>query len=442
MTRLLQVLGRVFGSAPSPAPASRAVYVGRTRAIDTDFSIFREGDRAVIHQKQPQLTKPLKKGDKTNLRRGHVAHENIIGSRVWDAVPAHKGPDVRLSLPTLEEYVALSPRLVTPIYSHDANLIVSLLDLHVNPPAAGDSQPSLEILESGTGHGSLTLHLARAIHAANSTPPPRPERSQIQYLNGRAHRPGEQDTTPTDGTQNAESVDTAQQEWDAWRAERKAVIHTVDVSAKFSALAEKNVKGFRRGIYAGNVDFHVGSVEDWAAEQSKQRALEGSAPQPFLSHVILDMPSADLRIPHVAPLLKRGGYMVVFMPSITQIGECVRTIRQHRLPFVQERVVELGLGMTSGRHWDVRLAYKKSAADPSSWAPQAETDGEDTTSTADSTEQIEELDAKPDEVVHPETPLKGEEPVMVCRPKVGIRTVGGGFIGLWRRIEDPSGSTA
>ena len=41
MTRLLQVLGRVFGSAPSPAPASRAVYVGRTRAIDTDFSIFR-----------------------------------------------------------------------------------------------------------------------------------------------------------------------------------------------------------------------------------------------------------------------------------------------------------------------------------------------------------------------------------------------------------------
>jgi tRNA A58 N-methylase Trm61 len=52
---------------------------------------YAEGDRAVLHQKQPQLTKPLKKGDKTHLRRGHVAHDNIIGSRPWDAVQAHKG---------------------------------------------------------------------------------------------------------------------------------------------------------------------------------------------------------------------------------------------------------------------------------------------------------------------------------------------------------------
>ncbi|KAF7715408.1 Uncharacterized protein PECH_007902 [Penicillium ucsense] len=451
MTRLLQILGRVFGIAPSPAPASRvttniARERVRARAIDTDFSVFREGDRAVIHQKQPQLTKPLKAGDKTNLRRGHVAHEKIIGSRVWDAVPAHKGPDVRLSLPTLEEYVALSPRLVTPIYSHDANLIVSLLDLHVDPPATDDSQPPLEILESGTGHGSLTLHLARAIHAANSTPPPRPAGSQIQYLKDRALRPGEQSTPATDGTQSSEDIDTAQREWDAWRATRKAVIHTVDVSGKFAALAEKNVNGFRRGIYAGTVDFHVGSVEDWVAEQSKRRSKDvmawssssDAAPEPFLSHVMLDMPSADLRIPPVAPLLKRGGYLVVFMPSITQIGDCVRTIRQHRLPFVQERVVELGLGMTSGRHWDVRLAYKKSAADPSSWAPPVESDGEDAAATGiSSAEQAEDSEAGPDEIVLPDVPLKNDEPVMVCRPKVGIRTVGGGFIGVWRRIEDP-----
>lgn len=321
-------------------------------------------------------------------------------------------------------------------------MIVSLLDIHVNSPAAGETQPPLEILESGTGHGSLTLHLARAIHAANTTPPPRPSRSQIQYVENRALKPGEEDTKNTDGEPTAQNDDPTQLEWDEWRKERNAVIHTVDVSHKFSALAERNVKGFRRGIYAGDVDFYVGPVEKWIAEQTKRRTKTGilssltgpSAVQPFLSHAILDMPSAHLRIAHVAPILRRDGYLVVFMPSITQIGECVQIIRKQRLPFVQERVVELGLGMTSGRHWDVRLAFKKSGADPSSWTPSAEADGEETVPAADA----EETGPSVDEILIPEEPVKDEEPVMVCRPKVGIRTVGGGFVGIWRRIEDPS----
>ncbi|KAJ5380149.1 uncharacterized protein N7496_002577 [Penicillium cataractarum] len=330
------------------------------------------------------------------------------------------GPDVRLSLPTLEEYVALTPRLVTP------------------------ARPPLEILESGTGHGSLTLHLARAIHAANTTPPPRPSQSQIQYVENRAQRPGEEDTKKADGNETAASDNTAQLEWDSWRAERHAVIHTVDVSHKFAALAERNVKGFRRGIYAGDVDFYVGPVENWIAEQTKRRTKTGllssltgsSTVEPFLSHAILDMPSAHLRIPHVAPVLRRDGYLVVFMPSITQIGDCVQIIRKHRLPFVQERVIELGLGITSGRNWDVRLAFKKSGADPSSWAPSAEADGEESVLATDAEES--NVAHGVDEVTVPEEPVKEEEPVMVCRPKVGIRTMGGGFVGIWRRIEDPS----
>lgn len=298
----------------------------------------------------------------------------------------------------------------------------------------------MEILESGTGHGSLTLHLARAIHAANSTPPPQPRRSQIQFLEDRTQRPGEE--VSSQDTQSTTSVDSTQQEWDAWRAQRNAIIHSVDVSAKFSALAEKNVRGFRRGIYAGDVDFYVGAVENWIAEQKKRRAKAGVLPsitgqrsaEPFLSYAILDMPSAHLRIPHVAPILKRSGILVVFMPNITQIGDCVKLIRQQRLPFVQERVVELGVGITSGRHWDVRVVSKKSGADPSSWAASAET--EDTVSATESDEaDTQNMDA----VIPPssEQVSKEEDMVMVCRPKVGLRTVGGGFVGVWRRIEDP-----
>jgi hypothetical protein len=314
---------------------------------------------------------------------------------------------------------------------------VSLLDIHVDSPADRATQPPLEILESGTGHGSLTLHLARAVHAANSIPPPRPTRSQLQFLEDRPRRPGE------DGSDEppADTDNPVQQQWDTWRTERNAIIHTVDVSAKFSALAEKNVQGFRRGLYAGNVDFYVGHVENWIAEQTKRRTKTGilnswtgeNAVDPFLSYAILDMPSAHLRIPHVAPILKQNGLLVVFMPSITQIGECTELIRRQRLPFVQQRVVELGAGLTSGRLWDVRFAVKKSGADPASWG--VSSDAEDGGIAA---EPEEELSNTIDSAVDvSETPSKEEgNAVLVCRPKVGVRTFGGGFVGVWRRIED------
>jgi hypothetical protein len=317
-------------------------------------------------------------------------------------------------------------------------LIASLLDIHVDTPAAGEKLPPLEILESGTGHGSLTLHLARAIHAANPTPPPAPPRSQIKFLEGRATRPNEKTTEQT--AKPAEPIaDPAQEEWDAWRAQRNAIIHTVDVSAKFSALAEKNVKGFRRGMYAGDADFYVGPVETWIAQQKEQRKKTGlasltggNAVEPFISHVILDMPSSNLRIPHVTPILKRDGLLIVFMPSITQIGECLQMIKDQRLPLVQEKVIELGNGISGGRLWDVRFATKKSGADPSSWA--AASDAEGAAPTAEAEEQASASDSF-SEISTPEESPKGES-VLVCRPKVGVRIQGGGFVGVWRRIED------
>ena len=334
----------------------------------------------------------------------------------------------------------------------------------------------MEILESGTGHGSLTLHLARAIKAANSNPPPLPDTSQVRYLQDRPLRPDEEGNATTRAGQgieqgrqsdrNKDEGDPAQKHWDDWRARRGAVIHTVDVSPKFSIQAEKTVRGFRRGIYAGNVDFYVGHVENWIAEQTRQRGpassttaggrsilpslinrTETAHPNPFLSYAILDMPSAHLRIPHIAPILKRNGILVVFMPSITQIGDCVELIRRQRLPFFQDKVVELGAGLSGGRLWDVRFAMKKSRADPSSWN-EASSSSSLLSPTSDSEEagtvisDLEEPSSsdepKPAPTAASEAPPTEDarDSVLVCRPKVGTRIVGGGFVGIWRRIED------
>ncbi|KAL2005646.1 hypothetical protein VTN00DRAFT_10139 [Thermoascus crustaceus] len=439
MARLLESLRRALGLSPSKTVPSLPSF---RRSIDTNFSVFREGDRAVVHGKNPLLTKPLTKGGRTEVRRGVLQHDDIIGKRVRDPIKAYKGPEYRLSLPTLDEYIVNTPRLVTPIYAADANLIVSLLDIHVTPPAEGDQQSPLEILEAGTGHGSLTLHLARAIQAANSTPPPLPEKSQVRILKDQpsaAQADAENKETAKEPDNNdGASHDPVQQQWDAWRAQRRAVIHTVDVSPNFSAHAEQIVRGFRRGIYAGNVDFHVGRVEDWIAEQVKQRTPRGifggaGKVEPFLSYAILDMPSAHLRIPHVAPVLRRDGILAVFMPSVTQIGDCVDLIRRKRLPFIMEKAVELGTGISSGRLWDIRFTVKKSRADPNSWIEQAPPESSDEGSAS---QQDDDSSDAGHGAIPEEASAKDDNAVLVCRPKVGTRIVGGGFVGIWRRIED------
>lgn len=272
-------------------------------------------------------------------------------------------------------------------------------------------------------------------------PPPLPNKSQVKYLEGRPIRPGtdteEKAREKETSTDDANDGDVVQQQWDSWRARRSAVIHTVDISPKYSTLAEKNVRGFRRGIYAGNVDFYVGHIENWVAEQKKRRASTGllslgaGKPDGFLSCAILDMPSAHMNIPLVAPLLKTNGILVVFMPSITQIGDCVTLIHQQRLPFVLDRVIELGMGLSSGRLWDVRVAVKKSRADPSSWSESSESDEPTPQRDEESTE------AKDNECpAAAEVASKGSENVLICRPKVGMKLVGGGFVGIWRRVDD------
>lgn len=275
------------------------------------------------------------------------------------------------------------------------------------------------------------MHLARALHAANTTPPPRPVGSQIQYVAGRNRSPTEQ-AAPDKEPETSTETDPLQQEWDAWRTERGAIIHTVDVSSKFAKLAEKNVLGFRRGIYSGTVDFYVGAVEEWIKAQVAQRTKPAEPVKPFLTYAILDMPSAHERIPLVKDIIHRDGKLIVFAPSITQIGDCVRMVQKMNRPFVLDRVVELGSGLTSGRNWDVRLAVKKSGSDPSTW--ESATEGEEAAPAED-----EASDSKPIASLERSAPspvFDESNAVMVCRPKVGLRTMGGGFVGVWRRIED------
>lgn len=299
------------------------------------------------------------------------------------------------------------------IYSQDANLIVSLLDL--NPPVPSPSEPvqeRFEIFEAGTGNGALTLNLARAIHGANTAAPTVPVGNEEAVL-------------------NSDLLEAQKEAYRKWQANRRAVIHTLDCSGRHSAHAEVVIKNFRHGMYYPHIDFHIGSIDDYLSIR-----LAETGGNPFLEHAILDLPDIQLYLNIVAKALKSNGTLITFCPSITQINAGVTYIRQKRVPLFLEKVVEVGGAVgVGGREWDVRPVKPRALL-------KAQVGG---------AKELEDLGT--DQVVL-ETPLQGSEAVpaqvpvseaptsddsgweMVCRPKVGIRISGGGFVGVWRKMTD------
>lgn len=276
----------------------------------------------------------------------------------------------------------------------------------------------------------MALSLARTIQAAN---PPFPN-EDLDWKSLSSSKTGEsQSEEPSEADENLSRA------WKDWIEARRAVVHSVDASADTSRHAEKKVvAGFRRGLYLPHIDFHIGRVDDWLQQQQANRIQ-----QRFLSYVFLDMPSCHLSMRAVTQAMKNEALIAVFVPSITQIGDCIQEIRSSALPLVMEKVLELGNGISNGRYWDVRLAHKK-AHDPA-----------ETRSVADAAEVYdragvglqeegkadivtERLDHGEDKSDKKQAGVSsghiGEsQPVMVCRPKVGEMVVGGGFVGVWRR---------
>ncbi|KAF4960991.1 hypothetical protein FGADI_641 [Fusarium gaditjirri] len=333
------------------------------------------------------LTSPLRADKKIRLGYGaSVKSSELIGRQVLDVLHDSSGRPVTLHEPTMASYIINSPRQATPIYPHHANIIVSLLDLNLSRPGEeeDDADPNhqtrtFEIFEAGTGMGSLTLHLARALHAANPAVPP-----SLRNTLCTAHY-------RTDGF-SLDLADEDQAALDSYRSSRRAVLHTLDRNIKHSRAAHKLIRHFRRSLYFPTIDFHVGSIDEYISSR-----LAETDNQPFLSHAILDLPSAHDHASQVIQALQPNGLLVIFTPSISQIADFQTWVARTSQPMRPERVIELEVSTTAdgvldtggGKEWDVKTATPR------------------------------------------ENP-KGAA-VQVMRPKVGERVTGGGFVAVLRR---------
>lgn len=290
---------------------------------------------------------------------------------------------------------------------------MSLLDLHPTVPGEkGADDEQLEIFEAGTGHGALTLNLARAIHAAN---PAAPERFESPS--------SESPMIETPSTVDLDFIRT-DTEYKTWRKNRRAVIHTLDYCEAHSKHAERVVKNYRHGMYSGDVDFHIGSINDYITER-----LNRTSNQPFLQYAILDLPQAEDYFDILGRALKSNSTLLTFCPSITQHISGLWKAKQQDLPFWLEKVVEIGGGIgVGGREWDVRPVKPKATARAEKVAAE-----EAKSATAASQGNSDAEGA----FVRPLLPPQEGDWSMICRPKVGSRVVGGGFVAVWRRTTDP-----
>lgn len=305
----------------------------------------------------------------------------------------------------------------------------------------------LEILEAGTGHGGLTLHLARAIHAANlPLPGKRHTVTSVQEKNTPSAQAitntriaGPEVETPFEP--NFDMLDKSETRIDGVisKSRRQAVIHSVDISPSHLHHAKKLVEGFRHGQYADDVEFYVGDVSAWIDQQLIQRGLHSPEikDKAFLSHIILDLPGSQSYLEKVASVLHVNGTLIAFNPSITQIIACVKEIKLNMLPLELDRILEVDQGMVGGREWDVRAmkpralaraeAEKKVNLDEES----APTGASDQGLTKDGGDP--EMEIKRNDTIQ-ELVKEDIEWYMVCRPKFTERWSGGGFVGVWKKM--------
>ncbi|GMM29933.1 hypothetical protein DAMA08_026780 [Martiniozyma asiatica (nom. inval.)] len=372
---------------------------------------FQIGDRVIVSSlkssvtKRVWLSKPLKNDGATHLNFAKLPHESIINTLPSSTIHHISTPkknlkaNYRVSHPTLEQYITLTSRKAQPIYTYDAQAIVTLADLHLDPPELEWENGNFkaiksrkQYLEAGTGHGSLSLSIAKALYPANTL-------CKI-FKNNPIYKEND--------LENGNNVYNRSPNFE--NDLRGAILHSIDCNAIHSRQGRETVQGFRRGIYADSVEFHLADSPSqflksdiaklWAkgsklSDDLTDDQINGDS---WLDGAFLDMPNYHLHIAEISKNLKVDGIIVAFCPNITQILDGVKVIDElndqvlsnsGKYILVHEKSIQLLPGIGGGlQEWDTRRTLIRST---------------------------------------------GEEGYSV-RPKVGVRTVGGGFIAIWRKV--------
>ncbi|KAG2201264.1 hypothetical protein INT47_006767 [Mucor saturninus] len=237
------------------------------------YSQFEQGDFCMLRQVKTNkkfFVGPLEAASEKGVKGGAIAHDSIIGKQPRSIIrTGNDSVGYMVHFPTLEEFVVNVPRACTPIYPKDASTIVQMLDL----------EPGHRVLEAGTGNGSLTLYMARAV---------------------------------------------------AGGGDCVGKIDTYDIRESHSNTARKHVERYSRGKYSPVVSFHLGAVADTLPQQEEGKGQYDA--------MVLDMPEPCDQIPRLLPYLRNDRFLVCYLPNMTQVLALAELIID--LPLVMEDCIE------------------------------------------------------------------------------------------------------
>jgi len=117
---------------------------------------FQDGDRALlIDSRGRRYMIRLHTGGEFHFHGGVVKHDLVIGAEEGVVVHSTLGSELTCFRPRLSDFILKMPRGAQVVYPKDLGAIL----VHV------DVFPGIRVLEAGTGSGSLTLTMARAVGA-------------------------------------------------------------------------------------------------------------------------------------------------------------------------------------------------------------------------------------------------------------------------------------
>jgi tRNA (adenine57-N1/adenine58-N1)-methyltransferase len=117
------------------------------------------GERVlIIDPRDRRYLVTLKEGGEFHTHLGAVRHDDLIGQAEGSQVKASRGSKLLIFRPTLADFVLKMQRGAQIVYPKDLGLILMYADIY----------PGARVLEAGTGSGSLTLALLRAVGAAGA----------------------------------------------------------------------------------------------------------------------------------------------------------------------------------------------------------------------------------------------------------------------------------
>lgn len=159
-----------------------------------------------------------------------------------------------------------------------------------------DLEPGHRVLEAGTGNGSLTLYMARAVAGGG-----------------------------------------------------EGKVDTFDIRETHSNTAKKHISRYARGRYSPIVSFHLGAVAD-TLPQLKQ-------PNEQYDAIALDMPEPCDQIPRLLPFLRNDRFIVCYLPNMTQVLALAELIID--LPLVMEACIEAEWKEWEVRATHIKSRHKK-----------------------------------------------------------------------------------